>query len=100
MTPPTVWILTVDDDQFGFGFSAQPGRTRTEPDPADVREDVLSILERARQVSQANPWDAATLRYNRLIFPHLASWLPADEAEQMRFEFERQAERIEQLLAA
>ncbi|MGY4399025.1 hypothetical protein ACVWZA_004237 [Sphingomonas sp. UYAg733] len=90
----------MSDDQFGFGFEGRDRANHTEPNPVDVREDARAILNSARQVSVAQPWDAATLSYNRLIFPHLVSWLPADEAEQLCFEFARQVERIEQLLAA
>jgi len=36
-----------------------------------------------------------------MLFPHLVSWLPdADEREQLCFAFDRELDRIEQLLAA
>lgn len=46
-------------------------------------------------------WDANTLKYKRLLFPHLASWLP-DEVEraQLCFAFEEEAKRKAVLLAA
>ena len=89
----------MDDDQSSFGFHAT-NVARTEPDPGDVREDMLAILAEARNVSAEAPWDHDRLRYHRLIFPHLASWLPEDEGEQLCFEFQREAARIELLLAA
>lgn len=90
----------MDDDQLGFGFAEPVRPFRTGPDADEVREDMLAIIASARAVSAEAPWDAATLRHNRLIFPHLASWLPADEAEQLCFAFAQKADRIEQLLAA
>ena len=87
-------------EQFDLGFSETPVTDRTEPDLGEVREDALALIAAARDVSADAPWDAAKLRYNRLIFPHLVSWLPSDEAAQLCFEFEAAAQRIEQLLAA
>ena len=43
---------------------------------------------------------ARTLRYNKIAFPLLATWLPKDEAEQLCFAFLKEIERIELLLAA
>lgn len=86
-------------EQFDLGFR-DTVKDRTEPDPVEVREDALALIEAARGVTVDAPWDAAKLRYNRLIFPHLVSWLPPEEARQLCFEFEAEAQRIEQLLAA
>lgn len=87
-------------EQFDLGFSQSPVGDRTKPDLGEVREDALAMIAAARGVSADAPWDAAKLRYNRLIFPHLVSWLPSDEAQQLCFEFEVEALRIEELLAA
>ena len=46
-------------------------------------------------------WDADTLNYRRIQFPHLASWLPdEDERAQLCFEFAQEVERIQLLMAA
>ncbi len=62
--------------------------------------DMLAIIASAQAVSAEHPWDIATLCHNWLIFPHLASWLPTNEAKQLCFAFARAVARIEQLLAA
>ncbi len=87
-------------EQFDLGFTEAPAINRTEPDLGEVREDALALIAAARTVSADAPWDAAKLRYNRLIFPHLVSWLPTDEAQQLCFAFEAEAQRIDELLAA
>ncbi|HMO74147.1 MAG TPA: hypothetical protein PKD99_13465 [Sphingopyxis sp.] len=87
-------------EQFDLGFVEAAAKERSEPDLGEVREDAQALIDAARSVSAEAPWDAAKLRYNRLIFPHLVSWLPAEEAKQLCFAFEAEARRIEQLLAA
>ena len=89
-----------DEEQLGFGFVSEPVTYRTTPDPDEVREDALALIAEARAAGAEGPWDAAKLKYQRMIFPYLVSWLPDDEAAQMRFEFEVEAARIELLLAA
>ena len=89
-----------DEEQLGFGFASEPVTYRTTPDPDEVREDALALIEEARAVGADAPWDAAKLKYNRMVFPLLVSWLPDDEAAQMCFAFEAEAARIEMLLAA
>lgn len=41
-----------------------------------------------------------TQRYHEVVFPQMANWLPREEADQLCFEFAKELERIEQLLAA
>jgi hypothetical protein len=43
--------------------------------------------------------DRRTHRYHQVVFPQMANWLP-DTAKQLCFEFAKELERIEQLLAA
>lgn len=69
-------------------------------DPAEVRAELLEILETARGATDEAPWDRRTHRYHQVVFPQMANWLPDDEADQLRFEFARELERIEALLAA
>lgn len=42
----------------------------------------------------------APSRYNKVVFPRMARWLPDDERDQLCFEFFRELERIELLMAA
>ena len=69
-------------------------------DPEEVRAELLEILRIARDARDAAPWDRRTHRYHQVVFPQMASWLPDDEAEQLCFEFAKELERIEALLAA
>ena len=86
--------------QLGFGFAEDKPAINWEPDPADVREDALAILASARAVTADNLWDQRTYRYNKVVFPNMTRWLPDDEREQLCFEFVRELERIELLMAA
>ena len=89
------------EEQLGFdlGEKARPPGVYFDPD--EIREDALALLADARAATAESHWDAGTLKYHRIAFPHLVSWLP-DEAErdQLCFEFAREVERIELLLAA
>ena len=89
------------EHQLGFDLGADDARGRPLFDPDEIREDALAIIAEARSCTRDGPWDAAELRYKRVMFPHLVSWIP-DEAErgQLRFDFFREVERIEELLAA
>jgi hypothetical protein len=69
-------------------------------DPEVVRLELLKILRVAREAQDVAPWDRRTHRYHQVVFPQMATWLPDDEAEQLCFEFAKELQRIEQLLAA
>lgn len=88
------------DEQFGFDLGEKPMRGGALFDPAEIRADMNAILADARTVRTAEQWSERTLRYNRLVFPNMAKWLPDEEAAQLCFEFEREIERIELLRAA
>ena len=66
------------------------------PDPADVRRQLLSVLQVAREASEL-PWTRNELRYHQTVFPQMSRWLPDDEAEQLCFAF---AQEVKRLLAA
>lgn len=68
--------------------------------PEEVRAELLEILRVAREARDEAPWDRRTHRYHQVVFPQMASWLPDEEAQQLCFEFTRELERIEALLAA
>jgi hypothetical protein len=42
------------------------------------------------------PWPEHEARVWQIVFPNMANWLPDDEAEQLRFEFAREMERLRQ----
>ncbi len=82
-------------------FDMFPQAPRVETvDPADVRAELVTLLETARAARDAAPWDRRTQRYHRTVFPQMARWLPDDEAAQLCFEFLCELDRIEALLAA
>lgn len=85
--------------QLGLGLED----TRPDPtaiDPEDVRQELLALLDLAKAATYEAPWDRRTHRYHQVVFPQMANWLPDDEADQLRFEFAKELERIEALLAA
>ena len=96
--------MTNDPDLFGpsqLGLGLEDTRPDpTKVDPNEVRQELIAILEIARAARDEAPWDRRTHRYHQVVFPQMANWLPEDEAEQLCFEFARELERIEQLLAA
>jgi hypothetical protein len=88
------------DEQLGFELGEASASGGYVPNLEHVREDLTSILCEARSTEDRSPWDARTLRYKKIIFLQMTKWLPDDEAEQLSFEFLKEVERIEQLLAA
>jgi hypothetical protein len=40
------------------------------------------------------PWEADKVSLYRTIFPHMAGWLPDEEAAQLRFEFDTEMARL------
>lgn len=85
--------------QLGLGLEdTRPDPTKV--DPNEVRQELRALLALAKAAREEAPWDRSTHRYHEVVFPQMANWLPDDEAEQLRFEFARELERIEHLLAA
>jgi hypothetical protein len=79
---------------FGEGKDRlQPLLQRTTPDPADIRKRLISLLSEAR-TSQRMPWSERDARMWQTVFPNMAKWLPAEEAEQLCFDFAREMERL------
>src|SRR5215210_7374192 len=63
------------------------------PDPEMVRRRLTLLLEKARSADKM-PWSERDARMWQTVFPNMARWLPDDEAEQLRFEFAREMERL------
>jgi hypothetical protein len=63
------------------------------PDPARIRLQLVALLERAREAT-AMPWPERDTRIWQIAFPQLTHWLPPDEADQLRFEFAQEMQRL------
>ncbi|WP_301750475.1 hypothetical protein [uncultured Erythrobacter sp.] len=96
--------MSADSDgpaQLGFGFADdKPTSGEWLPDPAKVRDDALAMLASAKAVTPESIWDQRTYRYNKVVFPQMTRWLPDEERNQLCFEFAKELERIELLMAA
>ena len=86
--------------QFNLGLDDTSPPISYEPDRDEVRRELNEILMQARSAKRGAVWDERTLKYHKVVFPQMANWLPDDERDQLRFEFAREIERIELLLAA
>lgn len=88
------------EEQFGFELGEAEHANVYAPNLAEIRQDLNEILDQARSATDAAPWDARTMRYNKIVFIQMAKWLPDDEANQYCFQFLAEFGRIEALLAA
>jgi len=71
----------------------QAPHQRSVPDPETVRLRLKSLLEKARSAEKM-PWSERDARMWQTVFPNMAKWLPTDEADQLRFEFAQEMERL------
>ena len=63
------------------------------PDPEKIRRRLNALIEKARSADKM-PWSERDARAWQIVFPNMAKWLPEGEAEQLRFEFAREMERL------
>ena len=63
------------------------------PDPEDIRRRLNALLDTARKADRM-PWPEKSARVWQIIFPNMANWLPEEEANQLRFEFAAEMERL------
>jgi hypothetical protein len=85
--------LFEDDTQADlFGEDSPTPVYRADPDT--VRQELYKLLAEAR-AAQTMPWDAKRVTLYQTIFPQMTNWLPAEEAAQLRFEFEAELARLE-----
>lgn len=80
---------------FGDGGDrmSNPQQASMVPDPERVRQRLHALLDTARN-AQTMPWPEKKARVWQIVFPNMANWLPDAEAEQLRFEFSREIERL------
>jgi hypothetical protein len=93
-------LFSAGPKQLGFDLNDQPSPNSIQIDPSEIREELTMILTAAKCAVDCSPWDERSFRYHKVVFPQMAKWLPEDEAAQLCFEFAREIERIELLLAA
>ena len=74
--------------------NADPSPRDYRPDPADVRAELLNVLDEARKASVV-PWDARRTRYWRTVFPQMSNCLRGEEAAQLRAEFAAELRRLQ-----
>ena len=70
-----------------------PEQDAYRPDPDHIRRRLHAVLETAR-AAPATPWPERKLRLWQTVFPNMANWLPEEEADQLRFEFAQEVERL------
>jgi len=64
------------------------------PNLDKVRARLQRILAEAR-AAEVMPWEPARLSLYRTIFPEMANWLPNEEADVLRAEFEAELGRLD-----
>jgi hypothetical protein len=92
MARPTQQDLFGTDSQSEL-FDADAAPPAYRPDPDEVRARLHKILAEARAAEKL-PWDADKALVYRTIFPHMAGWLPEEEAAQLRLEFDTEMARL------
>lgn len=79
---------------FGEGEGRMPVPERSYlPDPAVIRRRLRALLDAARN-AQAMPWSERDARMWDVVFPQMADWLPDEEADQLRFDFAQEMQRL------
>jgi hypothetical protein len=63
------------------------------PDPDSVRQRLHVVLLRAKR-AKTMPWPEREFRMWQTVFPQMTNWLPEGEAQQLRFDFFREIERL------
>ncbi len=89
-------------DLFGFRpaqgdlFADEPGRNNGVgvADPDDIRARLHKLLAEARAAQSRPPWNERTTRMHQIVFPQMANWLPASEAQQLCFAFQEELARL------
>lgn len=81
-------------DLFGGHKPAPRWQPDYTPDPAKIRRKMEDMIEQLR-VADTMPWTADRLAHRRTVFPQMSSWLPDDEAYQLRERFDAELNRLD-----
>jgi hypothetical protein len=52
------------------------------------------MLADLRASRDGSPWPQEQTRLNRVIFPQMSNWLPPEERDQLRFDFDSELKRL------
>jgi hypothetical protein len=63
-------------------------------DVAKIRRKLERMLDDVRAAQDGSPWPYETTRLNKLLFPQMSNWLPKDERDRLRLEFETELKRL------
>lgn len=77
-----------------FGGEAPAAAPTVKVDPAAIRLRLHLMLAEVRAVQKGSPWSPETTRLNQQLFPQMANWLPPEERDQLRLEFEIELKRL------
>lgn len=99
--------MTDETDLFGRGPAQgslfgpaedrlQAPRQDSLPDPETIRLRLRFLLEKARSAEKM-PWSEREARMWQTVFPNMTKWLPEDEANQLRFEFAQELDRLKRV---
>ena len=79
---------------FGAGEDRlQAPEQSSTPDPETIRLRLKALLEKAKSAEKM-PWSERDARMWQTVFPNMAKWLPGEEADQLRFEFAQEMQRL------
>ncbi len=79
---------------FGEGENRMASPQKSDqPDPVVIRKRLHDVLAKAK-AAHTMPWNENDAGVWQIIFPNMANWLPEEEANQLRFEFEREMHRL------
>ena len=79
---------------FGAGEERmQAPRRRSDARPGDGAPSARDLVAKAR-AAERMPWSERDARMWQIVFPNMTRWLPDAEAEQLRFEFDREMQRL------
>lgn len=82
---------------FGAGEDRlQAPQQHSNPDPEAIRSRLKALLEKAKSAKKM-PWSERDARMWQTVFPNMARWLPDEEANQLRFEFAQEMDRLKRV---
>jgi hypothetical protein len=82
---------------FGAGEDRlQAPQQHSIPDQETIRLRLKTLLEKAKSAEKM-PWSERDARMWQTVFPNIAKWLPEEEADQLRFEFAQEMDRLKRV---